>query len=141
LDPESVFRSKTYLGAKAQIDIDNLNDELFPTRGIQWLTEYTQLAGVKGNAKSLGKLTSDMSVYASLSMPAKLVAVLRLGAGHIFNDDFEYFQALNLGANNFLRGFRKNRFSGQTLGYGSIELRARLFRSRSYILPGDVGLA
>jgi len=140
LDPESVFRSKSYLGVKTQIDINNLNNELFPTRGIAWLTEYTQLAGVRGNARSMGKLTSDMSVYASLSMPAKLVAVLRLGAGHIFNDKFEYFQALNLGANNFLRGFRKNRFSGQTLAYGSMELRARLFRSRSYLLPGDVGL-
>ena len=57
-----------------------------------------------------------------------------------FNKNFEYFQALNLGANNFLRGFRKNRFSGSSLAYGSLELRLRLFRSKWYVLPGDFGI-
>jgi outer membrane protein assembly factor BamA len=120
--------------------INNLNDELFPTRGILWNTELSVLAGLKGNSRAISKLTSDMSIYASLSSPAKLIAVVRAGAGHIFNEQFEYFQALNLGANNFLRGFRKNRFSGSSIAYGSLELRIKLFRSNWYILPGDVGL-
>jgi hemolysin activation/secretion protein len=66
--------------------------------------------------------------------------VLRLGGGHIFSNDFEYFQAMNLGANNFLRGFRKNRFSGHSLAYGSLEFRIRLFDSKNYVIPGQVGL-
>jgi outer membrane translocation and assembly module TamA len=105
-----------------------------------WNTDLTILGGIKGNAGALTKFTSDMSVYASLSTFSRLVGVLRLGGGHIFNKNFEYFQALNLGSNNFLRGFRKNRFSGSSLAYGSLELRAKLFRSGWYILPGDFGL-
>jgi outer membrane protein assembly factor BamA len=140
LDSMSVISKKNYLGGKIGIDINNLNSELFPTRGIHWNTELSGLTGVSRNGESLTKLTSDMAVYASLSSPTWLVAVLRLGGGHIFNKDFEYFQALNLGANNFLRGFRKNRFSGSSLAYGSIELRAKLFTSKWYILPGDFGL-
>jgi hypothetical protein len=140
LSSASVYTNKSYLGVKGAIHINNLNSELFPTRGIQWNTELSALAGVSGNSGSLTKLTSDMAVYASLSSPAKLVAVLRLGGGHIFNKNFEYFQALNLGANNFLRGFRKNRFSGSSLAYGSMELRYKLFQSKWYVLPGDVGL-
>jgi hemolysin activation/secretion protein len=66
--------------------------------------------------------------------------VLRLGGGRIFSKDYEYFQALNIGANNFLRGFRKNRFSGSGLAYGSFELRVKLLESKSYILPGDIGV-
>lgn len=140
LNAADVFTNKSYLGAKAAVQVNNLNSELFPTRGIQWNTEVTALGGISGNAGSLTRLTSDMSVYASLSSPAKLVAVMRLGGGHIFNKNFEYFQALNLGANNFLRGFRKNRFSGSSLAYGSLELRYKLFQSKWYVLPGDVGL-
>jgi hemolysin activation/secretion protein len=68
------------------------------------------------------------------------VSVLRLGGGKIYSKNYEYFQALNLGANNFLRGFRKNRFSGSSLAYGTLELRAKLFNSKSYIFPGPVGL-
>ncbi|MGB8192679.1 MAG: BamA/TamA family outer membrane protein, partial [Chitinophagaceae bacterium] len=140
LDSLSVYTNKSYVGGKAAININNLNSELFPTRGILWNNEFTFLSGVTGNSGSLTKFTSDMSVYASLSAPARLIAVLRLGGGHIFNEKFEYFQALNLGANNFLRGFRKNRFSGSSLAYGSLELRAKLFQSKWYILPGDFGL-
>src|SRR5207342_3069480 len=93
-----------------------------------------------GQSKTITKLSSDMAVYASLSLPARTIAVLRLGGGHIFNRDFEYFQALTLGANNFLRGFRKNRFSGRSLAYGSMEIRQKLFTSKWYVIPGDFGL-
>jgi hypothetical protein len=140
LDPESVTSDKSYLGGKIGIDINNLNSELFPTRGIHWTNEFSSISSVSEYGGSVTKFTSDMVVYASLSSPDWLVAVLRLGGGHIFNENYEYFQALNLGANNFLRGFRKNRFSGSSLAYGSIELRAKLFTSKWYILPGDFGL-
>ena len=56
-----------------------------------------------------------MAVHAALTDPAKVVAVLRIGAGKILSKHYEYFQTLNLGANNFLRGFRKDRFSGTSL--------------------------
>jgi hypothetical protein len=140
LDSISVITNKNYLGGKIGIDINNLNSELFPTRGIHWTTEFSSLAAISKKGGSVTKLTSDMVVYASLSNPARMLAVLRLGGGHIFNKNFEYFQTLNLGANNFLRGFRKNRFSGSSLAYASLELRYKLYTSKWYILPGDFGL-
>jgi hypothetical protein len=140
LDSTAVFSSKRYLGGKVILDLNNLNSELIPTRGIHWTNELSFQGGLSENTKSITKLTSEMSVYASMSSPARTVAVLRLGGGHIFNHDFEYFQALNLGANNFLRGFRKNRFSGRSLAYGSLEIRQKLFQSKWYVIPGDFGL-
>ena len=69
---------------------------------------------------------NDMTVYASLSEARKLMGILRVGGGHIFSKNFEYFQALNLGANNYLRGLRKDRFSGSGLFYSSFELRVKI---------------
>src|SRR5690606_16872951 len=140
LDSANVYSNKSYLGGKFAIDLTNLNNELFPTRGIHWYNELSFLSGVTKQSNAITKLTSDMVVYASLRSPARVVTVIRLGAGHIFNNNFEYFQALNLGANNFLRGFRKNRFSGSSLAYGSLEVRVKLFESKWYILPGSVGI-
>ncbi|MFL5744100.1 MAG: BamA/TamA family outer membrane protein [Niastella sp.] len=140
LDSSDVYSVKAYAGAKAGFLINNLNNELFPTRGINWLTTFTQLQPLNKNSSTLTKLESDMTVYASMSFPAKWVTVLRLGGGHIFSNSLEYFQALTLGANNYLRGFRKNRFSGNSLAYGSLEFRVKLFDSKSYVLPGQVGL-
>ncbi|MEO6894904.1 MAG: metallophosphoesterase [Ginsengibacter sp.] len=140
LDSTSIYSGKSYVGGKFEIVVDNINNKLLPTRGVIWRTELTSLFGTNSNSHQITKLTSGLTVYASLTDPAKVVAVLGLGAGHIFTDKYEYFQALTLGANNFLRGFRKNRFSGQTLLYQTTELRIKLFESGSYVLPGAVGL-
>ena len=140
LDSLSVYSSKTYAGVKAAIELDNLNSNLFPTRGIRWVNKFTIYRSLNDYGESLDKLESDMTIYASLKIPARVVGVIRMGGGHIFNDSIDYFQAFSLGQNNVLRGFRKNRFSGTSMAYGSLELRIKLFESRSYVLPGQVGL-
>jgi hypothetical protein len=140
LDSMGVYNKKTYLGAKLTIDVHNINNELFPTRGIQWLTELSFLSGISGKANSITKLTSDMVVYASFNSPTKFVTVLRLGGGRIFGNKFEYFQAFNLGADNYLRGYRKDRFSGSSRTYANLEVRLKLLTSKWYLLPGDLGL-
>lgn len=141
LDSSRVYDSKSYLGGKLGIRVYNLNSELFPTRGINWNTELLHYQGISASARPLTRLFSDMQVYASLSEASRLVAVLRLGGGHIFSDHYEYFQALGLGQNqNFLRGFRKNRFSGNSMAYGSLELRCHILNVQSYILPGNLGV-
>ncbi len=139
-DSASIFGQKDYLGGKLKLDINYINNPVIPTRGITWYSDFSVLRGFNDNSHALTKLTSDMTVYARVSEQSKIGAVFRLGGGHIFSKNFEYFQALNLGANNYLRGFRKNRFSGRTMAYGSAETRLKLFTSKSFIVPGDVGL-
>ncbi|WP_276504761.1 BamA/TamA family outer membrane protein [Terrimonas pollutisoli] len=140
LDSAEVYNVKTYAGFKAAVILDNLNDELFPTRGIRFVNKLTYLQPLNKNSETVNKIESDMVIYASLKIPARVVGVIKAGAGHIFNKKIEYFQALTLGQNNVLRGFRKNRFAGHSLAYGSLELRIKLFDSKSYIFPGQVGL-
>jgi len=140
LDSVSVYSKKNYLGGKFSVNFNNLNNELFPTRGVQWNTEFTSMAGLTKTANNFTSLTSDMSVYASISQAANLIMVARFGGGHIFSKNFEYFQALNLGANNFLRGFRKTRFSGSSVAYNSFEARIKLVNVKSYLFPGTLGL-
>lgn len=140
LDSLNVYKTKVYAGGKLAIKVNNVNNELIPTRGILWNTEFSALAGINRNSRPLTSLTSDMTVYSSLTDPARVVGVFRLGGGHIFSRNYEYFQALNIGQNNFLRGFRKNRFSGSSLAYGSLSLLVKLFDTKSYIFPGSVGL-
>jgi hypothetical protein len=140
LDSADVYSQKYYAGGKLKIDINYIDNEFFPTRGVVWNTEFSALQTLNKNSNSITKLSSHMQVYAPLREADKAVAVLRMGGGHIFSKNFEYFQALNIGANNFVRGFRKNRFSGSSMLYTSFELRLKLFKSQSYILPGNVGL-
>jgi outer membrane protein assembly factor BamA len=141
LDSADIFSKKAYLGAKMVLLVDNRNSEFFPTRGIYWVTEFTGLAGMKSGSNKYLSLTSDMTIYASLSMPAKLVAILKVGGGRIFTRNFEYFQALSLGANLNLNGFRKNRYTGRIMTYGSLELKYKIADINSYIIPGTLGIS
>ena len=140
MDSASIFGTKDYLGYKAKFDINFVNSEIFPSRGITWFTTLTSLYGANKNSNRLTKLQSDMTIYAKVSELSRISTVLRFGAGHIYSDKYEYFQAFTLGANSYLRGFRKDRFSGSSMAYSSAELRYKLFTSKSHILPGDVGL-
>jgi hypothetical protein len=140
LDSSGVYDKKTYLGAKLRIDVNNLNNELFPTRGVLWNTEFSYIAGLSGKVNPVARFTTDMAVYASFNAPTRLVTVVRVGWGKIFTKNFQYFQALDLGANNYLRGFRKNRFSGSTRAYANLEMRFKLFTSQWSVMPGDFGL-
>jgi len=140
LDSAGIYSKKDYLGGKLVLLLDNRNDELFPTRGIHWQNEFVSIAGLKKGNYNYTAFTSDMSVYASFTDPAKFVAVLKFGGGHIFSKNYEYFQALTLGANNNLPGFRKNRYAGTSTLYSGLELRVKLFGMQSNMLPGQLGL-
>ena len=139
-DSLRIFSNKVYAGLRARMDIDYTNSELFPTRGVRWITDFSRLYGLNKNSFSLSKITTDMTIYAKVSDISKFSSVLRIGGGHIFNDNFDFFQAVNLGSNNFLRGFRKNRFSGKTMFYAGTDLKYSLFRAKTKLLSGDVGM-
>lgn len=140
LDSTNVYADKSYAGGKLNLLIDNLGEGLLPTRGLHWLTQVSSMAGLTPSSKPLTSFTTDMAVHGAFTDPAKFIAIVRLGYGHIFNKDFDYFQALNLGQNNFLRGYRKNRFSGSSIAYTNVEAQLKLTDIRSYFLPGDVGV-
>ncbi len=139
-DSASLYSTKEYLGGRVKLDINYINNEIFPTRGITWFTSFTSLKGLNSSSKTITDLQSDMTIYASISDLSKVSGVLRFGGGRIFAKDFEFFQAKTLGVQNYLRGYRRNRFSGKGMAYGSGELRFKIFKSKSFVLPGDVGL-
>ncbi|HJS54589.1 MAG TPA: BamA/TamA family outer membrane protein, partial [Chitinophagaceae bacterium] len=140
LDSADIYSKKTYLGAKFAMNFDNRNNEVFPTRGVLWETEFVSTAGLSQSSDPYTKLTSDMTIYASLSDPARLTAVVTMGGGKIFSKSFEYFQAMAIGNSNTLHGFRKNRYTGKSSLYGSMELRLKLLQVKSYLFPGPLGL-
>lgn len=140
LDSAGIFSKKMYGGFKARASFDNRNSNLFPTRGIYWVNELIAQAGLNNGSNKYSRITSDMTIYASQRDPAKVIAIFRMGFGHIFGKKYEYFQALDLGANSNLLGFRKNRYIGKSNTYVSLEMRYQLFEIRSVSFPGIIGV-
>ena len=70
----------------------------------------------------------------------QLVFATHAKAHFIFGDDFEFYQSANLGANNGLRGYRNERFSGKNSFYQSSDLRLNLRKVRTGLLPLNIGV-
>jgi outer membrane protein assembly factor BamA len=140
LDSFRIYSPKFYGGAKITVDYNSIDNVLLPTRGFRFHAEGIAQTGLNEHTLPIYRAQSDIALYAPLSDNKRFVLTLRGGGGHIFSDGFEYWQALTLGANNFLRGYRKNRFSGSSMAYGSAELRWRLANLRGKYLPGELGL-
>ena len=61
--------------------------------------------------------------------------------GHInFGDDFEFYQAATIGANNGLRGYRNQRFTGKNAFVQSTDLRLNLTRIKTGWFPVYLGV-
>ncbi|MES2704341.1 MAG: BamA/TamA family outer membrane protein [Bacteroidota bacterium] len=140
LDSAGVNATKLYGGGKVAFAINNIDDNWLPEQGIRWTTELTALRPISTAAQPYTAITSHMDLYATLSERAKLVSTLHVGGGHILSGQYEYFQAMTLGGNNYLRGYRRNRFAGSSVFYADIEMRVRLLRFNTYVMKGDLGL-
>jgi hypothetical protein len=140
LDSTRIFSPKFYAGGKLAADFNSIDNVLLPTRGLHLSAEGVAQTGLNESTLPLYRAQGDISLFAPLSDNKRFILALRGGGGHIFSDGYEYWQLLTIGANNYLRGFRKNRFSGTSAAYGSAELRWRIVNLRSRILPGEFGL-
>lgn len=139
IDEDELFKNKSYLGARLQLDIDMRNNKTITTRGLYWQTYFQSAKGLTGSSTNITQLSSDLSVYTSFNKAAKFVIAARIGAGVNFGD-YEFFQAQYLGGNENLRGFRRYRFAGDKMVYSNLDLRLHLFDFRGYLIPGSLGI-
>ncbi|RAJ04279.1 outer membrane protein assembly factor BamA [Chitinophaga skermanii] len=139
LDSTSIFRDKYYAGGRLVATVDTRNNPILPSRGVIWSTSLQGNLGLNHNSRDLLQLKSDMSIYMSFSDPASVVLVARFGGGTTWGNP-EFFQAMSLGGNTNLRGYRNYRFAGESMVYNNMEVRAKLFDFATYIIPGSVGI-
>ncbi|WP_217601568.1 BamA/TamA family outer membrane protein [Chitinophaga sp. GbtcB8] len=136
---QHVFDDRLYAGLIAGVTMDTRNNATSPYKGFSWNTVLTGLRQTNGDHLTSGKLTSEFSFYTRLLGDSTLVMANRVAGGTTFGDP-AYFQLMQLGGAQMLRGFHTNRFSGKTGVYHNLELRLKLFDFTSYLLPGSVGL-
>jgi len=89
-----------------------------------------------------GTVGGSITTYATLNRKFPVTLALRFGGSHLIGGDegLRFYDFQTLGNNSFLRGFRNNRFSGETALYGNTDLRISLFYWQNKILPLEVGI-
>ncbi len=141
LDPATLYKKQSYIGAKVALVVDTRNSPVLPVRGVNWVTTFRSLKGLNDNSyDNVTQINSDFTFHASL-VGDWLVWVNRTGGGLTMSEDgFEFFHAQYLGNEDNLRGFRRERFAGKSKFYNQTELRWKLANLKTYLFPASIGL-
>ncbi|MCR5886506.1 hypothetical protein LRS06_01700 [Hymenobacter sp. J193] len=140
LRPNTQFQR--LLGLNAVLDLDLRDRQSFARRGVRLRAQhdsYRQLNQAKANF-GLTQVFGEFYGTARLLVPATLV--VKVGGAKNYGDrnQIPFYKYTNLGLREGLRGYVRNRFTGDASAYLNTELRLALGQSKNSILPFYYGV-
>ncbi|WP_229212549.1 BamA/TamA family outer membrane protein [Dyadobacter soli] len=125
--------------AKGILNLDFRDRAALPERGFR--VQVTQQAGHVSQSKNDLASISELEIEQYLSTHRKnpLTLGLRLGGG-IAKGQLPFYKLFSLGQLNDLRGFKRNRFTGESKGFLNTELRWQLTETRNTFVPLKMGV-
>ena len=133
------FRNNRYLGLRLFANLEAQNHPINPSLGIKFLNEVRYQHRLGPETGDVTTVASQFAFYLTPNLPVKATLAFRLGGAHNFGD-FRFYQANTLGGTENLRGYRRTRFAGRSIIYQNTELRVKVYRFDSYLLPVEVGV-
>lgn len=137
-DSLTIAKDKVFAGFNASFLKDSRNNKLLTTNGGYFKLDINGLTGLNDYAKSFIQAKAEIAVYKSIWQNA-ITFANRVGGGTTFGKT-TFYQALFLGGQNNLWGYRQYRFAGEHLFFNNFEGRIKLAQIGSYILPGQLGI-
>jgi len=127
-------------GIKARFYLDFRDRQIFATRGLQFLAEnttYTTLDGASGN---FGLAETYLKYFGTAKILIPVTLVVKLGGSKNYGQQIPFYKYTHLGQFSNLRGYKRNRFTGDASVYLNSELRFHLGKVRNLFLPFETGL-
>ena len=134
--PTEMFNESHFGGVRGTISFSHLNDEVLPTKGINFTTAAQYLKNIEETGKHVVHYNAEMHAY--IPVFKNLILVLRPAAATVTGQP-EFYQHVSIGGSQSLRGYKRDRFWGKTSFYSANELRY-LFNVRSFLFNGKAGL-
>ncbi len=119
------------------IDGEGSNPSLNPTNGFS----FTAFMKYQYNTKDKDKVWTygaNNQFYFTISNYPKIIFAHNIGFESM-HGNAEFYQYPNLGNINHLRGYRKNRYRGNTSFYNNMDLRVGLWDWKNHYVPANIG--
>lgn len=133
---KTLYDKKDFGGGAVNFIIQNVNDRIVPTKGIDFLANVSYTQNLSDKDRTVTRYEGMFNFY--LPVLKNLVLVIRSG-GATLSGKPEFYQLNTLGGSDNLRGFRRDRFAGKSMLYNANELQW-LFNFRSRLFNGKAGL-
>ena len=136
----STFDRKEFVGGALSYQFKNYNDKVYPTLGMDFQLSTSWMVNVNETKQNFASLSSSYSFLHKLFNNDRLVLANKTKTHVLFNTNFEFYQGATLGADDGLRGFRYQRFTGNSSLYNSTDIRYNLRKLKSGFAPMKIGM-
>jgi hypothetical protein len=142
VDGQSIPGSErvTLGGINTRIYLDFRDRQIFATRGLQFLAENSLYSNLNGSSGTFGLAETYLKYFGTVKIGIPVTLVVKAGGSKNYGEEIPYYKYTFLGQFSNLRGYKRNRFTGDASTYINTEIRLHLGRVRSLILPFETGL-
>jgi hypothetical protein len=136
------FERQNYVGGEALAEYKNQDAADFPTKALYLGATIGYKSNLELDNNTFGYASARIGLQQKLISSGNLVfSTLAEGKFNTGNqgDDFFFYHAPSLGGNNGLRGYRDERFTGKSYFYQSSDLKLRLARIVTGVVPITLG--
>jgi hypothetical protein len=134
------FDRRWFVELNAGYHYESYDNNLNPTRGM--LVDF--VAGINADKDDLGNtfgyIKPRLGFYNALNRNRKLVLKTLVQATVNIGDSYQFYQSAQLGQNNGLRGYRTQRFSGESAFANSVDVRYSFNEFKTGVVPLQMGI-
>ena len=134
-----LFSTQQFANLEAGYYYRHTDNEAFPTLGVEFETKLGYTTNLN-ESRNFGYNISSLAIDHKVIPNGKLVLASKVKGHFNFGNDFEFYQAANIGANEGLRGFRNERFNGKNSFVHTTDLRWNMSRFKTGLLPLSIGI-
>ncbi|MEL6922888.1 MAG: BamA/TamA family outer membrane protein, partial [Bacteroidota bacterium] len=135
----TLFDGKHFVGAQLGFEHENIDNPFFPQNGIVFQSSIAYRNQLQDSEADFTSFMADLKLYHCFDRANRFSLATRVGIQHV-NGTFDFHQGAMLGGNNNLRGYRRERFNGNTAFYHNTDLRMRLFSLKNSPIPSSLGI-
>ncbi|PWB26947.1 metallophosphoesterase [Flavobacterium sp. HTF] len=136
----NIFESHNYGGLKVKYLFKNSDFVAKPTLGIYFMIAGTWTTNLDVTKQNFPMLESVLGFTHKIDHNGKLVLATFIKGKAILNNNYEFYQGATLGGDTDLRGYRNERFLGDSYFSQSSDLRLSLGKIRRTIVPFTYGI-
>ncbi|WP_027394621.1 metallophosphoesterase [Aquimarina latercula] len=139
-DNSEFFERKWFAGLDGTYRYESYDVVLNPTRGMKFEVNVGGRMNLDDTKRTFGYIKPHLGFYNSLSRNRRVVLKTAIQGQFNIGENYEFYQAAQLGADNLLRGYRTERFTGQSSLAGSADIRYSFKQFKTRILPLQIGV-
>lgn len=129
-----------YLGVKASYVYKNYDNEAFPTLGMSASLDTGWKTNINNSDENNAYITPSLSINYKLIPSGRVVLATKLKGNFIIGDNYEFYNAATIGGKDGLRGYRNQRFTGDTSFYQNSDIRYNLSSIKTNLVPIQIGI-